>query len=88
MVKDAKTARNNNSIQFGSLWRFNLIKREEVKTTGLTQYRASSADEVMVLLQRGNQNRTTKPTRANETFSLSHAILQAMVEFRVRECNN
>lgn len=70
-----------------SLWRFNLIKREEVKTAGLTQYRASSADEVMVLLQQGNQNRTTKPTSANETSSLFHAIVQAVVEFRVRECN-
>ena len=32
--------------------------------------------QVMALLQQGNQNRTTEPTRANETSSRSHAILQ------------
>ena len=32
--------------------------------------------QVMALLQRGNQNRTTEPTRVNETSSRSHAILQ------------
>ncbi len=33
--------------------------------------------QVMTLLQRGNLNRTTEPTRINETSSRSHAILQA-----------
>ena len=32
--------------------------------------------QIMTLLHRGNQNRTTEPTRANETSSRSHAILQ------------
>ncbi|KAI5416453.1 variant 2, Kinesin-like protein KIN-8A [Lathyrus oleraceus] len=65
-----------------------LVLREDkqgIVAAGLTQYRASSADEVMVLLQQGNQNRTTEPTRANETSSRSHAILQVVVEFRVRD---
>lgn len=35
----------------------------------------------MQLLQRGNQNRTTEPTRANETSSRSHAILQVTIEY-------
>jgi hypothetical protein len=30
----------------------------------------------MALLQQGNRNRTTEPTRANETSSRSHAVLQ------------
>lgn len=34
--------------------------------------------QVMALLQQGNQNRTTEPTRANETSSRSHAILQVI----------
>lgn len=50
--------------------------------TGLTQYRAYSTDEVMKLLQQGNKNRTTEPTRVNETSSRSHAILQVVVEYR------
>ena len=33
----------------------------------------------MVLLQQGNRNRTTEPTRANETSSRSHAILQVQL---------
>jgi len=32
--------------------------------------------QVMTLLQQGNRNRTTEPTRVNETSSRSHAILQ------------
>lgn len=32
----------------------------------------------MALLQQGNLNRTTEPTRANETSSRSHAILQVV----------
>ncbi|CAI8610194.1 unnamed protein product [Vicia faba] len=65
-----------------------LVLREDkqgIVAAGLTQYRASSADEVMVLLQQGNRNRTTEPTRANETSSRSHAILQVVVEYRVRD---
>ncbi|CAL0301818.1 unnamed protein product [Lupinus luteus] len=56
-----------------------------IVAAGLTQYRAYSTDEVMALLQQGNQNRTTEPTRANETSSHSHAILQVVIEYRVRD---
>ncbi|XP_065860668.1 kinesin-like protein KIN-8A [Euphorbia lathyris] len=65
-----------------------LVLREDkqgIIAAGLTQYRAYSTDEVMALLQRGNQNRTTEPTRANETSSRSHAILQVVVEYRVKD---
>lgn len=68
-----------------------LVLREDkqgIVAAGLTQYRAYSTDEVMVLLQQGNRNRTTEPTRANETSSRSHAILQVMVEYRVRDEHN
>ncbi|XP_015883062.2 kinesin-like protein KIN-8A isoform X2 [Ziziphus jujuba] len=65
-----------------------LVLREDkqgIVAAGLTQYRAYSTDEVMALLQQGNQNRTTEPTRVNETSSRSHAILQVMVEYRVKD---
>nr|AMS24230.1 kinesin 8-IIa protein [Marsilea vestita] len=65
-----------------------LVLREDSKqgiiAAGLTQYTAYSADEVMSLLHQGNQNRTTEPTRVNETSSRSHAILQVVVEYKVR----
>ncbi|KAL5220307.1 hypothetical protein ABZP36_025020 [Zizania latifolia] len=65
-----------------------LLLREDKQGTvaaGLTHYRAYSTDEVMKLLQQGNQNRTTEPTRVNETSSRSHAILQVIVEYRSME---
>ncbi|KAL8225743.1 hypothetical protein R6Q57_018300 [Mikania cordata] len=68
-----------------------LILREDkqgIVAAGLTQYRAYSTDEVMMLLQQGNRNRTTEPTRANETSSRSHAILQVMVEYKVKDESN
>ncbi|EOY22258.1 ATP binding microtubule motor family protein [Theobroma cacao] len=67
-----------------------LVLREDkqgIVAAGLTQYRAYSTDEVMALLQRGNQNRTTEPTRANETSSRSHAILQVVIEYRVKDAS-
>ncbi|KAK1394962.1 hypothetical protein POM88_014018 [Heracleum sosnowskyi] len=59
-----------------------------IVAAGLTQYRAYSTDEVMTLLQQGNHNRTTEPTRANEISSRSHAILQVVVEYRVMDAAN
>ncbi|KAK8928721.1 125 kDa kinesin-related protein [Platanthera zijinensis] len=68
-----------------------LVLREDKQGTiaaGLTQYRAYSTDEVMQLLQQGNRNRTTEPTRVNETSSRSHAILQIITEYQVKESLN
>ncbi|CAN8312499.1 unnamed protein product [Cochlearia groenlandica] len=67
-----------------------LMLREDkqgIVAAGLTQYRAYSTEEVMALLQRGNQNRTTEPTRCNETSSRSHAILQVIVEYKTRDAS-
>ncbi|KAK3225662.1 hypothetical protein Dsin_005524 [Dipteronia sinensis] len=67
-----------------------LVLREDkqgIVAAGITQYRAYSTDEVMALLQRGNQNRTTEPTRVNETSSRSHAILQVVVEYKVKDAS-
>ncbi|KAG6553178.1 hypothetical protein Mapa_005237 [Marchantia paleacea] len=66
-----------------------LVLREDARqgtiAAGLTQYQAFSADEVMTLLHKGNTNRQTEPTRANETSSRSHAILQVVVEYSVQQ---
>ncbi|MCO5575524.1 hypothetical protein L7F22_029325 [Adiantum nelumboides] len=62
-----------------------LVVREDVKqgvvVAGISQYKVFSEEEVMALLQEGNLNRTTEPTRLNETSSRSHAILQVIVEY-------
>ena len=51
---------------------------------GITEIEASSAEEVMDLLQRGNARRSQHPTAANEVSSRSHAVLQVVVETRER----
>ncbi|KAK3278667.1 hypothetical protein CYMTET_13408 [Cymbomonas tetramitiformis] len=50
-----------------------------VGVVGLTQVEATSTEEVMALLHKGNRSRTTEPTRANATSSRSHAILQIFI---------
>ncbi|GJM93971.1 hypothetical protein PR202_ga10576 [Eleusine coracana subsp. coracana] len=62
--------------------------KQVIVAAGLTHYRAYSTDEVMDKLQQGNKNRTTEPTRANETSSRSHAILQVIVEYRCMDGGN
>ena len=40
--------------------------------------------DILNLLRKGNKNRTTEATNANETSSRSHAILQVTVEHKER----
>eukprot|EP00438_Fugacium_kawagutii_P024038 Skav212901 [mRNA] locus=scaffold374:120782:136267:- [translate_table: standard] len=47
--------------------------------------KAQSVEDVMKLLQGGNQRRTTEPTAMNVTSSRSHAVFQVRVERRDRE---
>lgn len=49
---------------------------------GVMETNAESAEEVMSLLQRGNERRTTESTAVNTTSSRSHAVLQVTVEQR------
>lgn len=44
--------------------------------------KAQSVEDVMKLLQEGNQRRTTEPTAMNVTSSRSHAVFQVRVERR------
>ncbi|KAH9325216.1 hypothetical protein KI387_005394, partial [Taxus chinensis] len=65
-----------------------LVLREDKQgnvSAGLTQHNTYSAEEVMTLLHRGNQNRATEATRMNETSSRSHAILQVVLEYKIKE---
>ena len=52
--------------------------------SGITEVEASSAEEIMELLHRGNSRRSQHPTAANEVSSRSHAVLQVVVETRER----
>lgn len=48
----------------------------EVVVTGLEEFEANDASELMALVDTGNRNRTTHATEANDTSSRSHAICQ------------
>ena len=43
---------------------------------GVLEVTASSTEEVMELLAKGNKHRTQEPTAANKESSRSHAVLQ------------
>eukprot|EP00793_Prasinoderma_coloniale_P000518 PRCOL_00005503-RA len=53
--------------------------RGSTTVAGLTRHLARDAAQVMEMLHRGNARRACEPTRANETSSRSHAILQVEV---------
>ncbi|XP_040386879.1 kinesin-like protein KIF19 [Cygnus olor] len=58
--------------------------RGAIQVAGLTEVSATSAEEVVRLLARGNRRRTQEPTAANSTSSRSHAVLQVTVRQRHR----
>lgn len=49
-----------------------------VTIAGLTQFLAKDVDQVMDLLQKGNERRVQESTKANSESSRSHAVLQIM----------
>jgi kinesin family protein 18/19 len=51
-----------------------------ITVSGLMELQAVSPDEVVSTIQMGNRRRTCEPTKANETSSRSHAVLQVLVE--------
>jgi kinesin family protein 2/24 len=55
----------------------------EVVVSGLEEYNADSASELLGLMEEGNELRTTHATEANDTSSRSHAICQIMVRDRL-----
>ncbi len=50
--------------------------------SGITELNASSSEKILNILKKGNKNRTTEATNANETSSRSHAILQILVSYK------
>jgi kinesin family member 18/19 len=52
--------------------------------SGILEIEAKNSDEIMNLLQTGNQRRTQQPTAANEVSSRSHAVFQVVVECKDR----
>jgi kinesin family protein 18/19 len=51
--------------------------------SGITQEYASSAEDVLSYLRKGNKNRTQESTGANEVSSRSHAVLQVRMHIHV-----
>lgn len=51
-----------------------------VTVSGLTEIQADRAEEVVEMIRVGNKRRTCEPTKANETSSRSHAVLQISIE--------
>ena len=49
---------------------------------GITEITPKSSEHILNILKKGNKNRTTESTNANETSSRSHAILQIMVSYK------
>ena len=51
-----------------------------MRVSCITEYEVSNVEEIMELLQAGNENRTVEPTEANACSSRSHAVLQITIE--------
>ncbi|XP_078587891.1 kinesin-like protein KIF18A [Branchiostoma floridae x Branchiostoma japonicum] len=58
-----------------------------VVVSGLTLHKPRSAEELIHMLEYGNQNRTQHPTDANATSSRSHAVFQVFVRQKDRTAN-
>lgn len=59
------------------------IREDPIKgitVSGLTEVQADSPEDVNNMVQIGNTRRTCEPTKANETSSRSHAVLQITIE--------
>ena len=57
-----------------------------VVVSGITELTATSSEHILNILKKGNKNRTTEATNANETSSRSHAILQILVSYKDKNC--
>ena len=50
--------------------------------SGITEVTVKKSQDIMMLLKKGNKNRSTESTNANEASSRSHAVLQLQVEIK------
>ena len=55
---------------------------------GITEKETNSSEDILSILKKGNKNRTTEETDANETSSRSHAILQILVSYKDKDNKN
>ena len=53
--------------------------QREVFVAGLSEFRVSTMEDVMALLQQGSRNRVVRSTELNEASSRSHAILRLAI---------
>ena len=61
---------------------------EGVIINNVTEIITNSMNEILILLKKGNRNRTVEETDANKTSSRSHAILQIKVSFKEKNNGN
>ena len=54
---------------------------------GITEIIVNSGEHILSILKKGNKNRTTEATNANQTSSRSHAILQIVVSYKQKGNN-
>ena len=52
---------------------------------GIIEKETNTSEDILSLLKKGNKNRTTEETDANEASSRSHAILQILVSYKEKE---
>ena len=58
---------------------FSWLRQQEVFVQGLSQFRVTSFEDVLRVLQTGGLNRAVRATEYNEQSSRSHAVLQARI---------
>jgi len=68
----ALTIRENNTAQGKNLY-----------VQGLSEYRVSTTEDVLLLLYQGGRHRQVRATEYNEQSSRSHAILQLSIEVEI-----
>ena len=64
------------------------VREDPVKgiiVAGLSEVHVTSSTDIMDTIRLSNRNRTTEPTKLNETSSRSHAVLIITVEHRNRD---
>lgn len=59
--------------------------KQQVQVVGLTEKVVSSVNEVLALIQAGNQERTAGQTSANSNSSRSHAVFQITLRVNAKE---
>jgi hypothetical protein len=80
-IRELPRAKNYDGTSSSSSTR---IEPQEVYVAGLSEYRVTSAEDVLHLVSAGTSNRAMRSTDFNATSSRSHAVLQLSLEIESR----